>query len=58
MKSYISHYTTSTGRHRSKEYTTEEQAKSHKGKLWAVTAWEDINGVATGTAIYINMNNY
>lgn len=37
MKSYIAHYTTPTGRHRSKEYTTEEQARAHKGKLWAVT---------------------
>ena len=58
MKSYIVHYTTPTGRHRSKEYATEEQARAHKGKLWAVTVWEDINGVATGTAIYTNMSNY
>ena len=58
MKSYTPHSTPPTGNHRSKEYITEEQARAHKGKLWAVTVWEDINGVSTGTALYTNMSNY
>ena len=58
MKHYIAHYTTPSGQHRSKEYTTEEQARAHKGKVWAVTIWENINGVHTGTALSVNMNNY
>ncbi len=55
---YIAHYTTPKGLHRSKCYSTLEEAMSHKGRVWCVTFQQEIFGVLHSNAIYVNMSNY